>query len=57
MEEFYLNKTLTNDGIVKTLSEAFPELEVFHYDFSEEPPEKLDLEILGFDKKAQMINH
>jgi hypothetical protein len=31
MEEIYLNKRLSNDEILKTISEIFTELQVFHW--------------------------
>jgi hypothetical protein len=42
MEDIYLNKVLDNEQITDTLSEVFSELKVFHFDFNNDVPEKLD---------------
>lgn len=44
MEEIYLSKRLSNDEILKTISEIFTELQVFHDDFTGNSPEKLDID-------------
>jgi hypothetical protein len=43
MEDIYLDKLLNKDQILITLSEVFSELTVFHYNFNDDIPEKLDL--------------
>lgn len=44
MEEIYLNKRLNNEEILKTISEIFTEVQVFHDDFTENSPEKLNID-------------
>lgn len=44
MEDIYLNRSLDKEEILTTLSEAFPKLTVFYYDFNDDVPEKLDFD-------------
>jgi len=44
MEEIYLDILLDREQILKTLSETFPKLTVFYYDFINDVPEKLDFD-------------
>jgi hypothetical protein len=44
MEDIYLDKILSNNEILTTLSEVFSELTVSYYDFNDDVPEELDFD-------------
>lgn len=42
MEEIFFDKSVDNEQILNTLSEVFPALTVFYWDFNNDAPEKFD---------------
>ncbi|MFC3158275.1 hypothetical protein ACFOEQ_06925 [Chryseobacterium arachidis] len=44
MEDIYFDQSLDNEQISNTLSETFPALTVFYWDFNNDMPEELDFD-------------